>query len=117
MENKICQHEKYEIISEAREVKIGKCRRCNLVFAAKKNYAEPNKIYRNYYVKETGSRFGRKTEYIVKIFRLLRAVKIFFLKPDARSILDIGSGRGWMLYFLKKYFKYTIQKPTIIGLA
>jgi hypothetical protein len=24
MENKICQHEKYEIISEVREVKIGK---------------------------------------------------------------------------------------------
>jgi len=72
-------------------------------------------VYKNYYKKETGGRFLFGVEYIVKAFRLARALKIFFIKPNAKSILDIGSGRGWTLYFLKKYFKYRIAVGTQIS--
>lgn len=117
MENKICQHEEYKIISEMPEIKIIQCQQCHLIRAIKKNCAEPNKIYQNYYTKETGGRFNFWMEYLVKSFRMLRAVKIFFLEPQARSILDIGSGRGWTLYFLKKYFKYETAVGTQISKA
>jgi 2-polyprenyl-3-methyl-5-hydroxy-6-metoxy-1,4-benzoquinol methylase len=115
MENEICQHEKYAIVSQARNAKIGKCRRCGLVFVAEKDFAESDKNYQNYYAGETASRFGKKTEVVVKFFRFLRAIKMFFLQYGADSILDIGSGRGWMLYFLKKYFRYKVAIGTQIS--
>jgi len=116
MENKICQHEKYEILSAMPEVNIVQCQQCQLVLALKENSAAPDKIYQNFYAQETAGRFNFWMEFIIKSFRFWRAAKIFFLKPKAHSILDVGSGRGWMLYFLKKYFKYEIAAGTQISL-
>lgn len=53
-------------------------------------------------------------EYIIRFFRFLRAFKIYTINPKARSILDIGSGRGFMLYYLKKYYKYKTAVGTQI---
>jgi cyclopropane fatty-acyl-phospholipid synthase-like methyltransferase len=115
MENKICQHEKYEIISEMKDVKIGKCQDCELIFAIKANQIDANKIYQDFYTQEMASRFNFWMEFIIKIFRFWRAVKIIRLKSGAKSILDIGSGRGWMLYFLQKYFNYETTIGTQIS--
>lgn len=114
-DQKICRHEKYEIIFMVSGVEVVSCRECSLVRAISKGSADQKEIYRNYYDQETGSRFNFGVEYIVKGFRFLRAIELYFLKPDARSILDVGSGRGWMLYFLKKYFKYTVAVGTQIS--
>ncbi|PIP26598.1 MAG: hypothetical protein CO140_02425 [Candidatus Moranbacteria bacterium CG_4_9_14_3_um_filter_40_7] len=117
MENKICQHEEYEIISAMPEAKIIRCRECRLVLALKENGAKPDEIYQNFYAQENASRFNFWMEFIIKTFRFWRAVKIAWLKPKAKSILDIGSGRGWMLYFLQKYFKFKTAAGTQISQA
>src|SRR3989338_10490198 len=101
-----CRHENSEIVLEAMSHKLFQCRSCGIISAKKKEqkYLEPEKIYENYYEKEKASRFSSPVELIVKAFRLIRAFKIHILVPQGKSVLDIGSGRGWMLYFLKKYF-------------
>lgn len=104
----ICKHENSEIILETKEYKLYKCLFCKIIFARKNEQKNLNskKVYENYYKKENASRFGSIVELVVKVFRFIRAYKISVLSPNYKSILDIGSGRGWMLYFLKKYFKY-----------
>jgi SAM-dependent methyltransferase len=42
----------------------------------------------------------------VRALRFYRALKIFTIAPRARSILDIGSGRGFTLHYLRKYYRY-----------
>lgn len=110
---KICLHEKCDGVFVVSNTEIVKCSSCNLVRARVigENGINKKEIYRNYYDQETGGRFNFGVEYLVKLFRFFRAVNIYMLRPKAESILDIGSGRGWMLYFLKKYFKYT----TVVG--
>jgi len=54
-------------------------------------------------------------EYIIMVFRFFRAFKIFTLAPRAKSILDIGSGRGFTLYYLKKYYNYRRTAGTQIS--
>lgn len=115
MENQFCRHEKYKIISEVEEINICKCLSCSLIFAIKENFPVSKETYKNYYKEGTGSRFNFGIEYIVRAFRLIRAMKIFFIAPSAKSILDIGSGRGWMLYYLKKYFGYESAMGTQIS--
>lgn len=66
----------------------------------------PDSLYKDYYKNETATRFNFGLEYVVKLFRLWRALKIKTLAPRANTILDIGCGRGWMLYFLKKYLGF-----------
>ena len=100
---------------EKGNVKICQCDFCNLIFANKEKIQDLTKNYENYYKKETGGRFNFGIEYLVRFFRFLRALKIFFLKPRSKSIFDIGSGRGWMLYYLKRYFKYKITAGTQIS--
>ncbi|HAJ56851.1 MAG TPA: hypothetical protein DCL35_03665 [Candidatus Omnitrophica bacterium] len=88
------------------------CRSCGLVFlpaGCQEHSAEA--LYEDYYKNETGGRFNYGLEYIIRIFRFFRALKIFLLCPKAKSILDIGSGRGFMLYYLKKFYGY----ETVIG--
>ena len=104
----ICQNKNSEIILETKGYKLYKCLSCKIIFAHKdkKENLDSQKIYENYYKKETASRFGSIVELVVKAFRFIRAYKISILEPNYKNILDIGSGRGWMLYFLKKYFKY-----------
>lgn len=78
-------------------------------------YQNKKEIYTNYYQKENAYRFGVIIEQVVKIFRFMRAWKVHTLKPKGKRILDIGSGRGWMLYFLRKYFNYDRTAGTQIA--
>lgn len=112
---KICRHEINSDIYTLPGIKVVKCSDCHLVHANKEGLIDIKEVYRDYYDQETGSRFNFGVEYLVKGFRFLRALKIYAIKPDTRSILDIGSGRGWMLYFLKKYFKYEVVVGTQIS--
>jgi SAM-dependent methyltransferase len=110
-----CRHEKYEVVMESGIIKLYYCQTCSLIFSVKEKNSSGNKVYENYYSQEKSSRFRFGVEYIVKFFRYLRAWKISSLNPEAESILDIGSGRGWTLYFLKKYFGYKTAVGTQIS--
>ncbi len=79
------------------------CNKCGLIFTDPRH--DTNGLYDNYY-NETAGRFGLGIERVIRIFRFFRAFKIFTIAPHARHILDIGSGRGLMLYYLKKYYNY-----------
>jgi 2-polyprenyl-3-methyl-5-hydroxy-6-metoxy-1,4-benzoquinol methylase len=113
----ICSNENYEIVLETKGYKLFKCLSCDLIFARQNEQKKLNGegLYANYYQKENASRFGSMVEWVIKIFRFLRAYRIFILRPRSKSILDIGSGRGWMLYFLKKYFQYARVAGTQIS--
>jgi len=104
----ICQHEKTEIALETSGHKLYRCLFCGIIFSRATEPAKgtPVEIYNDYYKPETASRFGLVLETLVKAFRFWRAQKIASLNPSARSVLDVGSGRGWTLFFLKKYFNY-----------
>ncbi|MFA6386503.1 MAG: class I SAM-dependent methyltransferase [Candidatus Paceibacterota bacterium] len=104
----ICSNEKFDIILRPDGYDICKCLSCGLIFSHRneQNILNQTEIYSNYYKEDTGGRFSDIVEFIVKVFRFIRAYKIHSLDTEAKSILDIGSGRGWILYFLKKYFKY-----------
>ncbi|MDR3559643.1 MAG: class I SAM-dependent methyltransferase, partial [Candidatus Pacebacteria bacterium] len=112
----ICCHEKYEVAMEISGAELRRCRDCGLVVVSQKIRGFAPEIYQDYYQEDTGGRFGAGIECVVKAFRFVRALKIFLLKSDSRSILDIGSGRGWTLYFLKKYFHYETAVGTQISL-
>lgn len=73
-------------------------------------------LYAGYYKNETATRFNFGLEQVVKLFRFWRAAKVKSLVPKATSILDIGCGRGWMLYFLRTYFGFTAVAGTQISL-
>lgn len=114
----ICQNENSKIILETKDHKLYKCLDCGLIFA-RKNEEETliqTEIYSNYYKEDTGGRFSTIVESLVRMFRFIRAYKIYFLNTKAKSMLDIGSGRGWILYFLKKYFKYDRAVGTQIAI-
>lgn len=114
----ICQNEKFDIILKPEGYKICKCLNCGLIFARKDEQEISNQVevYNNYYKEETGSRFSNIVEFVVKVFRFMRAYKIHSLNTKSKSILDIGSGRGWVLYFLKKYFNYDRAVGTQIAI-
>jgi len=83
------------------------CNTCGLIFNKKHNNDfDAKSLYKEYYKNEIGGRFGFGIEHLIRAFRFFRALKIFTAYPYARSILDIGSGRGFVLYYLKKYFKF-----------
>lgn len=85
---------------------IYKCDDCGLIFNEKLNRDfDAESLYSDYYKNEIGSRFSFGFEHLVRLFRFFRAFKIFTSYPGAKSILDIGSGRGFKLYYLKKYFR------------
>lgn len=104
----ICQHEKSEVVLEAIGHKLNRCLICGIIFvrADEPDKVSPVEIYGDYYKPEKASRFGPALEAIIKIFRFFRAQKIASFNPEAKKVLDIGSGRGWVLFFLKKYFNY-----------
>jgi len=104
----LCKHRQIETINEYNGIKLLRCDRCHLVISSKylKGF-NPHKVYRNYYRNEVSTKFVSGVEYIIKTFRFFRAFKLFTINPQAKSILDIGSGRGYTLYFLKKYYGYT----------
>lgn len=103
-----CQHQKgLQLINNYQQAKIFYCPVCQLTFSEKLlEQFKPAEIYQNYYKNEMAGRFGFGLEIIIKLFRLYRAFKIFTIYPKAKTILDVGSGRGYTLYFLKKFFNY-----------
>ena len=114
----ICQNQKFNSILEPKGYKICECLDCGLIFSCKdeEKILNQTEVYNNYYKEDTGERFSGIVEFIVKIFRFMRAYKIYSLNTKAKSILDIGSGRGFILYFLKKYFKYDRAVGTQIAI-
>jgi SAM-dependent methyltransferase len=103
----VCAHHQYYELCKLDDIQLYECPECYLVFreptAADKN---PSQLYDDFYKKEEPGRFHFIVEYIVRMLRFYRALKIFTIAPHAKSILDIGSGRGFMLYYLRKIFGY-----------
>ncbi len=103
----ICNHQNYREVDRYNNILLSRCEQCGFIFTDKYRAGFDSKnLYENYYRNETGVRFNFGIEYVIRLFRFFRAFKIFTVYPCAKSILDIGSGRGFMLYYLKKYYKY-----------
>lgn len=111
----ICPHRTKEKILSLEKTSLFQCTSCLLILSG--NYHKrfnPAQVYNNYYRNEIAGRFLFGIEYIVRFFRFIRAFRVYTIKPQARSILDIGSGRGFMLYYLKKYYRYKTVAGTQI---
>ncbi|MFH1656069.1 MAG: class I SAM-dependent methyltransferase [Candidatus Omnitrophota bacterium] len=103
----VCNHQDYKEIYRFDTVPLYRCDQCGITFTDKHQQDFDSKIiYEEYYKNEMAGRFSFGIEYIIRLFRFFRAFKIFTAFPHAKSILDIGSGRGFMLYYLRKYYKY-----------
>jgi 2-polyprenyl-3-methyl-5-hydroxy-6-metoxy-1,4-benzoquinol methylase len=102
---KICKHNTTHKIDSVNNINLYKCKDCEIILSDRyKEGYDIKKVYTDYYRNEIVGRFLYGVEYVVKAFRLFRAFKIHKLNPHAKSILDIGSGRGYMLYFLRKHY-------------
>lgn len=102
-----CRHEREDRLCVYDGVQLYRCVFCGLTHRQlTANDARAEELYEGYYHNEMGTRFVRVVEYVVRAFRLFRALKIWMIVPRATTVLDIGSGRGYMLYFLCKVFKY-----------
>ncbi len=118
MNNKlmICNHQNYKEIYKFDTASLYRCDKCRLIFTNKYwEDLDPKELYGTYYRNETAGRFNFGIEYAIRSFRFFRAFKIFTIYPRAKSILDIGSGRGFMLYYLTKYYKYQETAGTQIS--
>ena len=106
--NVICDHPDSKEICRFETARLYRCSECEVIFSDR--YSEDVDLvtlYEKYYRNESSTRFSFGLEYVVRLFRFFRAFKIFTISPRAKRILDIGSGRGFTLYYLKKYYKYT----------
>lgn len=111
-----CEHARRREAASYAPYTMYECEECGIVFAVNgSKTVDAAELYRNFYKNESGGRFNFGIEYVVRLMRLFRAFKVFTLKPKARSILDIGSGRGFMLYYLKKWFGFTRSAGTQIS--
>ncbi len=112
----ICDHQYYKEISKFDTTFLYSCDKCGVIFTSKYLIRfNPKDVYETYYKNEMAGRFGFGIERVIKLFRFFRAFKIFTLYPRAKDILDIGSGRGFMLYYLKKYYNYKRAAGTQIS--
>ncbi len=93
-----CKHENSKLILKTRKGNIHKCLNCNLNFLKKNEFTSYDTFY-----SEEGKRFNYTIEFFVKLFRLTRAIQIKLNQSKTKSVLDIGCGRGYTLYYLKKY--------------
>jgi SAM-dependent methyltransferase len=102
----ICSHKNTSILFSDKGHKIVKCSSCNLVMTVPDNDLDVTKKYDSFYHEKDGKsvRFFSPFELIIKLFRFIRAFHIGMAFTNI-SLLDIGCGRGYTLYFLKKYFK------------
>lgn len=114
-----CKHASRSEIAKFDNTVLYKCDNCYLIFTDScRTIINPDELYKNYYgSNEIVGRFNSLIEYVIKLFRFFRAFKMFTIHPKARSILDIGSGRGLMLYYLEKYYKYERAIGTQISKA
>ena len=101
-----CNHSKSIVTQIYNQISIYRCPVCRLIYIKNTKTIKPKKLYDKYYQNEISSRFHFGLEYLIKLFRFFRAFKLFTIHPKAKSILDIGSGRGYTLYYLKKYYGY-----------
>jgi len=112
----ICAHPRSVVEARYGRFTLFRCETCDVAYSvADEAAAEPEALYEDFYRNEIGGRFSFGIEYAIRALRLFRAFKIFTLNPGARSVLDIGSGRGFMLYYLKKYFGCTTAIGTQIS--
>jgi 2-polyprenyl-3-methyl-5-hydroxy-6-metoxy-1,4-benzoquinol methylase len=106
----VCRHQKSRLVLECGKKELRECSKCGLIFSTGIFIkTDPTELYSDYYKNELQSGTGRfrfGLELIVKLFRFIRAFRISRLAPQAKSIFDIGCGRGWILYFLKKYYNF-----------
>ena len=112
-----CSHRGHKVICRFDTVSLYRCDTCGLIFSDRQRKPlDPKKLYEKYYYRnEIAGRFRSGVEYVLRAFRFFRAFKIFTIYPGAESILDIGSGRGFLLYYLKKYYGYKRTAGTQIS--
>jgi SAM-dependent methyltransferase len=100
-------HEGRDLLADYGRARLLRCGRCGLVFSdLYQEGFEPQALYQDFYKNEIPVRFASGLEPILKLFRLYRALKVATTAVGARTILDIGCGTGYLLYFLKKFFGY-----------
>jgi len=108
----ICKHKSLKKIKDFGQQKLYLCSDCDIIISKIDSPPiEASQIYKEYYEEQKGGRFGFGLETLIKLFRFNRARSIKKIQPSAKAILDIGCGRGFILYYLKKYFSI----PTVIG--
>lgn len=109
----ICSHKNRVVETKFNKITIWSCPNCKLIFRdIDKIDDNPEKIYSSYY-KPSGARFGYLIEVLVRAFRFWRALRLqYYVGNKIRSIIDVGCGRGYTLWFLKKFFKV----KTVIGI-
>ncbi|MDD8026163.1 MAG: class I SAM-dependent methyltransferase [Acidobacteriota bacterium] len=112
-----CEHKRRTRSAEYPGLTLWTCRDCGFVFSDRWSGGfDPKKLYDSFYDQnEIVGRFHSPVEIVIRLFRLFRAFKIWTIRPGARSILDIGSGRGFMLYYLKRFFGYRRAAGTQIS--
>ncbi len=105
--NTKCEHLSSKEIYKLKTALLLKCNACGVIFSDRYSKSfDPGSHYKKYYKNEMASRFGFGLEHIVRLFRFFRAFKIFTISPRAQKILDVGSGRGFTLFYLKNLYKY-----------
>lgn len=103
----VCGHKNKSELHKYRGRPIYKCDMCGLIYTDRPiTNLDPKITYANYYKHESGGRFNFAIELIIRLFRFWRAFKISTVSPKTTKMFDIGSGRGFMLYYLKKYYGY-----------
>ena len=103
----ICAHVNRHKFDRLDGVQLYECTDCALIFReATDADRNPEMLYDDFYKNEMPSRFHSPVEYVVRLLRLYRALKIFTIALRARTILDIGSGRGFTLHYLRKFYGY-----------
>lgn len=112
----ICTHKDYRKMHKFDAKPLYICDKCGLIFTDKHGQEfDIKSLYETYYQNEMSGKFGFGIERIIRLFRFFRAFKVFTLYPGAKSILDVGNGRGFMLYYLKKYYRFKRTAGTQIS--
>jgi SAM-dependent methyltransferase len=100
-------HEGRDLEADYGRARLLRCRHCGLVFSdLYQEGFDPKALYQDFYKNEIPVRFASGLEPILKLFRLYRAFKVATTAARSRTVLDIGCGTGYLLYFLKKFFGY-----------
>ena len=112
----VCGHASRHEFQKFDDVQLYQCTQCALVFREPTDAdRKPAQLYDDYYKNELPGRFNSPVEHVVRLLRFYRALKVFTITPRARSILDIGSGRGFMLHYLRKFYGYQRTAGTQIS--
>lgn len=112
----ICNHAHHREFIQYDKTMLYQCPECSGIFTnAIWQKIDPKELYKDYYKSESSGRFNPFIESLIKMFRFWRAFKITKACPNASKILDLGSGRGLTLHYLKKYYHYTRTAGTQIS--